>query len=107
MRFLSRISFRVMLLAVVLLVFASQSSYAFVVYDVDILETEKIEKLSDKVLLDTYIDVLIELEASTTFSKRAGFNQKEYVKYKGILRYRVELMQEIKKRGLELPSIEP
>ena len=107
MRFLPRISLRGMLLAVVLLVFASQAGYAFVLYDVDILETEKIEKFSDKVLLDTYIDVLIELEASTTFSDGAGFNQREYVKYKKVLRYRVELMQEIKKRGLEVPTIEP
>lgn len=65
---------------------------------------DEIRKLSDDVLLNIYADVLIELEASTTFSRRGGFTPRDYQKYKKMLRYRFELLQEIKSRKLAVPE---
>lgn len=75
------------------------------VYDVAILDQPSVSALSEKKLLETYVEVLIELEASTTFSRVAGFNKADYEKYKNLIRYRVRLLQEIKARNLVVPDI--
>ena|SRR3989338_1580227 len=77
-------------------------SFAFL-YEVQVLDREKIGKLSDAVLLDTYIDTVVEIQASQDFHRTAGFTPKEYKQYKELLRYRINLIQEIKKRKLDLP----
>ena len=53
-----------------------------------------------------FIDVLVEMEASKTFHTTSGFTPKEYTAYKNLLRYRIQLLMEIHKRGLEAPSLD-
>ena len=95
------------LLSAGLIVLPGRQGFAFTLYEMEILEKEAISKLSDEALVETYINVLVELEAGTTFSKAAGFNEKEYRRYKKLLRYRVDLMRELQKRQLEIPKITP
>ena len=66
-----------------------------------VLDKTQIVKLSDDKLLDTYIDVLIELQAGRAFHTTSGFSPKEYDNYKQLLRYRILLLQEIDKRKLQ------
>ena len=73
-------------------------------YDMVILDKGAIARLSDEKLLDTYIDVLVEVEALKTFYTRSGLVPKEYKQYKEVLKYRILLLQEIKKRKLEAPD---
>ena len=93
------------LLSVALLGAAARPAAAFL-YDIPVYDEPTIAALSDEKLLDTYVEVLIEMEASTTFSRTAGFNKQEYEKYKGMIRYRVRLMNELKRRRLEVPGID-
>ena len=74
--------------------------------DIEILESKDIVKLADPKLMDTYIDVIVEMEASKTFHTTSGFTPKEYTAYKNLLRYRIELLMEIHKRGLEAPALD-
>ena len=74
--------------------------------DIEILEVKDIVKLADPKLIDTYIDVIVEMEASKTFHTTSGFTPKEYTGYKNLLRYRVQLLMEIHKRGLEAPALD-
>ena len=77
-------------------------------YDVNILPKTAIEKLSDEALIDAYIDVMIELEAAQTFHQTSGFGKaSEYQKFKKLLRYRTDLIMEMRKRELEIPPINP
>ena len=92
------------LLSVALMAAAARPAAAFL-YDIPVSDQPTIAALSDEKLLDTYVEVLIEMEASTTFSRTAGFNKPEYEKYKNLIRYRVRLMNELKQRRLEVPSI--
>lgn len=73
-------------------------------YETAVANEESIAGMTDKKLLDTYIDVLVDLEASTTFSRTAGFNQKDYYKFKDLIRYRVRLLSEIQNRKLPVPE---
>ncbi|MBP6343482.1 MAG: hypothetical protein KA403_06080 [Candidatus Omnitrophica bacterium] len=73
--------------------------------DIAILEQVDIVKLTDPQLIDTYIDVIVEMEASKTFHTTSGFTPKEYTAYKNLLRYRIRLLMEIQKRGLEAPKL--
>ena len=89
-----------MLLAIIILgtyVFAYES-------EVKILTQDEIVKLTDQGLIDAYIDVSVEIEASKSFHATSGFMPKEYRTFKELLRYRILLVHEIKKRKLELPS---
>jgi len=86
--------------------FMATMSFAFL-YEVEVLDSKAISKLSNEELADRYIDVLIELDASSTFHKVAGISPKEYQKYKKLLRYKVDLLSEIKKREMEIPSLNP
>lgn len=74
--------------------------------DIAILEPKDIVKLTDPQLVDTYIDVIVEMEASKTFHTTSGFTPKEYTAYKNLLRYRIQLLMEIHKRGLEPPGLD-
>ena len=74
--------------------------------DIEILEVKDIVKLADPKLMDTYIDVIVEMEASKTFHTTSGFTPKEYTAYKNLLRYRIQLLMEIHKRGLEAPALD-
>lgn len=76
-------------------------------YQLEILDKDAITKLTDEQLVERYIDMAIELEASREFHHVAGFGPKEYPKYKELLRYRVNLLMEFRKRNLAVPSIEP
>ncbi len=98
-----------MLAAVVVMVCAGYSPVAYS-YDMDevvILEQSEIGKLSDTQLVDTYIEVIVDLEAGKTFHTTSGFKPKEYTAYKNLLRYRIRLLMEMQKRGLEAPSLNP
>jgi hypothetical protein len=74
-------------------------------YQVPVLDQAGISKLTDEQLINAYIDAMVELEATTIFQGRAGFNPKEFDKYKRLLRYSVDLNLEIQKRKLELPDL--
>ena len=72
--------------------------------EIKFLTKEEIVKLEDEALVDTYIDTLVELEATRTFHLTSGFAPKEYVDYKALLKYRYQLLMEIHKRNLEVPQ---
>jgi hypothetical protein len=74
--------------------------------EVTILDKGEIVKLSDEQLMETYIDIIVELEASKAFHTTSGFTPKSYTEYKDLLKYRLHLLMEIRKRGLELPITE-
>ena len=74
--------------------------------DIEILEQKDLIKLADPQLIDAFIDVIVEMEASKTFHTTSGFTPKEYTAFKNLLRYRILLLQEIHKRGLEVPSLD-
>ena len=77
-------------------------------YNVNVLTKSAIENLSDEALIDAYIDVMIELEAAQTFHQTSGFGKaSEYEKFKKILRFRTDLIMQMKKRELEIPAITP
>jgi hypothetical protein len=82
---------------------ASSSSAGFI-YETQIKNSEEIVALADQDLLDAYVDLLIDLEASTIFSRTAGFNQQDFFKFKKLIRYRVDLRKEILKRKLKVPG---
>lgn len=81
------------------------SAQAFL-FDTKILEKNEIVKLADEQLIETYLDVIVEIEALKTFYARGGLTPKEYNNFKSVLRYRIFLTQEIIKRGLEIPKTE-
>ncbi len=76
--------------------------------DMPVMDKADIAKLTDDKLIEKYIDVMIELEASQTFHESAGFNNpNEYKKFKDLLRFRTYLFLEIKKRELDIPQTKP
>lgn len=74
--------------------------------DIKILTQEEMVKLPEKELLDAYIDTSVEIQAAKTFHTTSGFLPKEYRSFKNLLRYRILLINEIKKRKLEVPQVE-
>gem|GEM_PF-1113095 len=98
---------RVLGLAVILSLGAAPVLHAATsfLFDAEIKSVEDIRKFPDDELINRYVDVLLELEASTTFSRTAGFTQPDYFKYKKLLRYRADLFQEITRRELDVPGI--
>jgi hypothetical protein len=81
----------------------SLSAQAFMEEDIVILNKEDIAKLTNEQVIDAYIDTVVELEASKSFHATVRYTPQEYATYKSIMRYRVHLLMEINKRGLELP----
>lgn len=94
----------VMLLVIFFSPVFSQPVSAYDMAEVVILEQPDIEKLTETQLIDTYIDVIVELEAARAFYTTSGFKPKEYNAYKNLLRYRIRLQMEMQKRGMEAPS---
>ena len=68
------------------------------------LDKTGISKLTDEQLIDAYLDVLVEMEATKTFHTTSGFTPKQYQSYKDILKYRLNLIMEIHRRNLDLPQ---
>lgn len=85
--------------------FVSQLAFAFE-SDVTILSEAEITKLSSPALISAYIDVNVEIEAAKAFHTTSGFMPKEYKTFKDLLRYRILLINEMKKRKLEVPQVE-
>ncbi|MFA5059661.1 MAG: hypothetical protein WC676_03445 [Candidatus Omnitrophota bacterium] len=74
--------------------------------EVKVLNEEAITALSDKELTNAYIDTVVELEASKAFYTTSGFMPEEYKDYKGVVRYRILLLNELTRRKLEVPKTE-
>ncbi len=91
------------IMGVLVIVFISNPGYAFL-YEVKVLSKPEIQKLSDEVLTDVYIDAVVEIEATKDFHRASGFTPKEYKQHKDLLKYRILLIQEIEKRKLEVPA---
>ncbi len=73
------------------------------VEEIRILEAKDILLLDDQKLTDAYIDVVVEIDATKTFHSTSGFTPKEFKAYKGLLKYRLQLLFEIHRRNLQLP----
>lgn len=94
-------------IALFLVMFCPVFSHSALAYDMQeavILEQADIGKLTETQLVDTYIDIIVELEAARAFYTTSGFKPKEYTSYKNLLRYRIRLQMEMQKRGMEVPS---
>lgn len=91
------------LMAVCLLVLLTVPTFAAFTSNVIVLEKAEIAKLSDEKLVDTYQDVLVELEATRTFHLTAGFSTKQYDEYRAMLKFRLQLLMEIHSRNIEIP----
>jgi hypothetical protein len=74
-------------------------------FDVKILNKEEVAKLSDEVLLDTYLNAVVEIDAVKEIHRTAGYTPKEYDAFKELLRYRILLIQEMQKRKIEIPPV--
>ncbi len=93
------------LIMAVLIMFTAAVAHAYI-SDLPILEKTEIVKLNDDKLIDAYMDVVVEIEANTSFHNTSGFSPKEYKAYKDLLKYRLQLLMEIHSRNLELPSFD-
>ena len=71
-----------------------------------VLSQEEITQLSSLDLTRTYIDVNVEIEAQKAFHAASGFMPEEYETFKDLLRYRILLINELKKRKLEVPQVQ-
>jgi len=89
----------------VFLLFATLGHAQGFLFEVQPLAQDAIKALPNEKLMDTYIDVMVELEAVDTFYDTAGLTPKEYKKYKALLRFRTDLLLEIQKRELKIPQI--
>lgn len=96
---------KVLVMGAMFVCLAAGSSQAFL-FEIKPLNQSAIVTMNDAKLMDTYIDVMIELEAVNTFYRNAGFTPKEYGKYKTLLRFRTDLLIEIQKRKLDIPRIQ-
>ncbi len=88
-----------------LIICASAFAQSFL-FSIEPLDKAGIVKLSDEQLIDTYINVLVEVEALKTFYAKGGLIPKEYAKFKETIKYKILLVQEINKRKLEVPRSE-
>lgn len=99
-------SMKVLVGAVCMVFVMVTTSHAFL-YDVKVLTKDEIAKLSDEALIDKYIDVLVEMEASKTFHQNSGFSMEGYQLFKNLIRFKIWLSLEVDKRGLELGATIP
>ena len=74
--------------------------------EVRILDKKEIAQLVDEQLINTYMDVVVEIEASKSFHTTSGFSPRDYKTYKGLLKFRLHLIMEIHSRNLELPRFD-
>ena len=72
--------------------------------EIQILEVKDIALLDEQKLTDAYMDALVEIEAIKAFHSTSGFTPKEFKKYKSLLKYRLQLLFEIHRRKVEIPS---
>lgn len=72
--------------------------------DIKVLEPKDIALLSNDELIAAYIDVAVEIEGAKVFHSTSGFTPKEYRKYKGWLKYRMQLLFEVYRRKLDIPA---
>jgi len=72
--------------------------------DIIVLEPKQIQVLTDDKLVDTYVDMLAEIEASRTFHVTSGFTIKEYKKYKDLVKFRLQMLFELNRRQIDLPA---
>ena len=87
-----------------LVIFAFLNLGAAFMSEIQVLDKKQIVGLSDEKLIDTYLDVLVEIEAVRTFHTTSGFTPKDYRTFKDLLRYRLLLIMELTKRNVELPD---
>jgi hypothetical protein len=90
-------------LAVFLLIHTQAMAMLFELPD---LNPQAIEKLTNEQLVSTYIDYTIERKASETFYSKAGFAPKEYIQFKKLLTYIVQIRQEMAKRQIDAPPVD-
>ena len=69
-----------------------------------ILTQQEITALTHHQLIETYVDVLTELEAIKTFHTTSGFKPQEYKQYKDVIRFRYNLLFEIYRRKIDIPE---
>ena len=89
----------VLMLILTFPVFALESS-------VTVMPKEEIVKFSDDKITDTYMDTVVEIEASKSFHATSGFTPKQYDAYKALLKYKMLLLMEIHNRNLDVPQLE-
>ena len=88
-----------------ILSFLISPCFAFVC-QMKILNKDEIRQLSDEQLVDAYIDAVAEVEACQSFHQTSGFKPQDYIQLKEILKCRLLLKQEIKKRNLQAPDVD-
>ena len=72
--------------------------------EIKVLEAKDILVLDDQKLIDAYIDAVVEIDATRTFHATSGFTPRELKKFKGLLKYRLQLLFEIHRRKMEIPA---
>lgn len=92
-----------LILAGMVLMPVTARAAGFPAEDIQVLDSKQIEALPDDKLVDTYVDMLAEIEASRTFHVTSGFTPKEYKKYKDLVKFRMQLLFEINRRKIDLP----
>lgn len=70
---------------------------------IDILDPTAIAQLSNTQLSDVYADVLVEIEADRAFHT-SGYTRKEFLHFKDLLKYKINLIREFQKREMEVPQ---
>lgn len=91
-------------MTVMMLVLLVPFAFAAFTSNVTILEKVDMVKLSDEKLVDAYQDVMVELEAVRVFHATSGFSPKQYDEFRGLLKYRLQLLMEIHTRNIEMPQ---
>ena len=84
-------------------IFLCSIVFAFPI-SIKILTEKEIAALTDKELIDAYVDVLVEIETAKTFHQVSGFQPKEIDSFKELLRYRILIILEMQKREMEIPK---
>ena len=74
--------------------------------EIKILDKKEIVLLADDALIDTYMDAVVEIQASEAFHATSGFSPKDYRTFKELLKFRMLLAMEIHKRNLEIPQLD-
>lgn len=92
------------LLLTIMMAILAYPAFGFM-YEVKILDKEAIAGLNNDQIVDTYTDVIVEVEASKVFHERAGFTPKEYEKYKQLLRFVINIRQEMSRREITPPPL--
>ncbi len=95
---------RTLMLSFLLVTAGAAGAWAAFTSNVTVLEKTEMVRLSDEKLIDAYQDVLVELEAIRAFHATSGFSPKQYDEFRGLLKYRLQLLMEIHTRNIEIPQ---